>query len=100
MPKKIRVMTEGWVNRSAFCPNCGNKDDSSGKLSMQEGMMDGDGWVPQGYDIAPTDGNGISTREHWDGCPSVFDLWGNIPTIGALVYGVQENRILPYGQQK
>ena len=23
---------------------------------------------------APTHGNGMSTREHWDGCPSVFDL--------------------------
>jgi type II restriction enzyme len=22
--QKIRVMTEYWVNRSAFCPNCGN----------------------------------------------------------------------------
>ena len=22
--QKIRVMTEGWVNRSAFCPNCGS----------------------------------------------------------------------------
>lgn len=22
--QKIRVMTEGWVNRSGFCPNCGN----------------------------------------------------------------------------
>ena len=22
--QKIRVMTEGWVNKSVFCPNCGN----------------------------------------------------------------------------
>ncbi len=39
-------------------------------------------------------------REHWDECPGVFDLRENIPTMGALVYGVRENRILPYGQQK
>ncbi|MEW6240842.1 MAG: DpnI domain-containing protein [Chloroflexota bacterium] len=22
--QRIRVMTEHWVNRSVFCPNCGN----------------------------------------------------------------------------
>jgi hypothetical protein len=27
---------------------------------------------------APTDGNEMSTREHWDGCPSVFDLRGDL----------------------
>ena len=34
--------------------------------------MDGDGRV------APTDGDGMSTREHWDECPSVFNLWWNV----------------------
>ena len=43
---KIRVMTEGWVNQSA-----GRGDPSeqmrefTRKLSMQERVMDGDGWV-------------------------------------------------------
>lgn len=49
---------------------------------------------------APTDGNGASTIEHWDECPGVLIYGGKVPTMGALVYGVRENRILPYGQQK
>jgi len=24
LAQRIRVMTEHWVNRSAFCPNCGS----------------------------------------------------------------------------
>jgi hypothetical protein len=37
--------------------------------------MDGDGRVcPYGS----TGGNGMSTREHWDECPSVFDLGRNV----------------------
>ena len=31
---------------------------------------------------APTDGNGMSTREHWDECPSVFDLRWNVCGMG------------------
>ena len=31
---------------------------------------------------APTDGNGMSTRERWDECPSVFDLGGNVRVMG------------------
>ena len=31
---------------------------------------------------APTDGNGMSTREHWDECPSVFDLRRNVRGMG------------------
>jgi hypothetical protein len=31
---------------------------------------------------APTDGDGMSTREHWDECPSVFDLRWNVCVIG------------------
>ncbi len=38
--------------------------------------MDGGGRV------APTDGNGMSTREHWDECPSVFDLRWNVRVMG------------------
>ncbi len=37
--------------------------------------MDGDGRV------TPTDGNGMSTREHWDGCPSVFDLRWDVRVV-------------------
>jgi hypothetical protein len=38
--------------------------------------MDGD------WRVAPTDGNGMSTREHWDGCPSVFDLRWDVRVMG------------------
>ncbi len=31
---------------------------------------------------APTDGNGMSTREHWDEGPSVFDLRRNVCVMG------------------
>jgi hypothetical protein len=54
----------------------GKTGELTGELSMQEGMMDGDGRV------APTDGNVMSTREHWDECPSVFDLRGIDKNIG------------------
>ncbi len=47
----------------------GKTREVTGKQSMHEGMMDGDGWV------APTDGNGMSTREHWDEYPSVLLLY-------------------------
>ena len=54
----------------------GQTRELTGEPSMQEGMMDGDGRV------APTCGNGMSTREHWDGCPSVFDLRRNVRVMG------------------
>jgi type II restriction enzyme len=28
--QRIRVMTEYWVNRSVFCPNCGNASGGEG----------------------------------------------------------------------
>ena len=31
---------------------------------------------------APMCGNGMSTREHWDECPSVFDLRWNVREMG------------------
>ena len=31
---------------------------------------------------APADGDGMSTREHWDECPSVFDLRWNVRVVG------------------
>ncbi len=31
---------------------------------------------------APTDGNGMSTRERWDGCPSVFCFEVECPRDG------------------
>ena len=54
----------------------GQTRELSGKPSMQEGMMDGN------RRVAPTDGNGMSTRERWDECPSVFDLGGNVRVMG------------------
>ena len=36
---------------------------------------------------APTDGNGMSMRERWDGCPSVFDYGkDNNPNFFFLTY--------------
>ncbi len=65
----------------------GQTRELTGKQSMQEGMMDGDGWV------APTDGNGMSTSEHWDECPSVLELWWNVRVmgVGATRQGRREN---------
>ena len=56
------VRVAGWVGATRQ----GKTREVTGKPSMQEGMMAGDGWV------SPTDGNGMSTREHWDECPSVL----------------------------
>jgi len=43
---------------------------------------------------APADGNGMSTREHWDGCPSVFDLGENVRVRGRGDPSVQDGGIV------
>ena len=71
-------MSAGWVGAIAYplgTRQCKTRE-VTGKPSMQEGMMDAMGGS------APTDGNGMSTREHRDECPSVFDLGGNVRVMG------------------
>ncbi len=54
----------------------GKMREVTGKPSMQEGMMDGDVRVrPYGCQWNVND-------EHWDECPSVFDLRWNIRGSG------------------
>jgi len=54
----------------------GQTRELTGKPSMQEGMMDGDVRVrPYGCQWNVND-------EHWDECPSVFDLRWNIRGSG------------------
>jgi hypothetical protein len=83
----VNERTLGWMSQCFWfevrCPRDGvgvtrqgKTRKLPGKPSMQEGMMDGDGRV------SPTDGNGMSTREHWDECPSVFDLRWDVRVVG------------------
>ncbi len=65
----VRVMGVGATRQ-------GKTREVTGKPSMQEGMMDGNGWV------RPYDDNGMSTRERWDECPSVFGLRWNVHVMG------------------
>ena len=66
------VRVAGWVGATRQ----GKTRELSGKLSMQEGMMDGDGWVrPYGWQW------NVNARTQ-DECPSVFDLGWNVRVMG------------------
>jgi type II restriction enzyme len=97
--QRIRVMTENWVSRSAFCPNCGNILSHFGNNRPVADFYCGN--CSEEYELKSKKGNvgrkivdgaytSMITRLQSDNNPNFFFL-----TYDALTFGIRNFLVIP-----